>query len=73
VLFENRKYQSLQWPMWMNSWQQNPISYKNKIFIKSELQWRFTCKGLKTLQQYDKAILDAPELSLTSGNHIARC
>jgi hypothetical protein len=31
------------------------------------------CKGPKTLQQYDKAISDTPELSLASGNHIARC
>ena len=33
----------------MNSWQENPISYKNKRFIKSVLQWRLWCTGLNRL------------------------
>jgi len=49
VHFENRKCQSLQRPKWMNRWQENPISYKNKTFTKSVLQWRFSCTGLNRL------------------------
>jgi len=49
VLFENRKCWSLWRPIWMNCWQENPISEKIKGFIQSLLQWRFSCTGLKRL------------------------
>jgi len=49
VHFENRKCRSLCRPKWMNCWQQNSISYMNKRCIKSILQWRFRCMGLRRL------------------------
>ena len=49
VPFEIRKYQSLQMPMWLNSWLENPISYENKRFIKSVLQCKLGCTGMKRL------------------------
>jgi len=50
VPFENRKCRSLGRPKWMNSWQWNPISYENKSFIQSMLQWKFRCMGPTRLQ-----------------------
>jgi len=52
--FEIRKCQSLGRPKWMNYWQENPIMYNNKRFMKSVLQWRFSCTWLKRfLHQYE--------------------
>jgi len=50
-LFKHRNCRGLHRPMWMNNWQQNHISYEYKWFIKSVLQWRFRCMGLKPLLQ----------------------
>jgi len=49
VPFEIRECRSLRRPKWMNFWQENPIINENKRFIKSVLQWRFSCTGLKRL------------------------
>jgi len=54
VPFETRKCQSGRTPKWMNYWQENPIISENKRFIKSVLQWRFSCVGLKGLQHQNE-------------------
>jgi len=51
VHFGTRKYWNVGSPKWMKSWQQNPIGYDNIWFIKSMLQCRFSCSGLKMLLQ----------------------
>jgi len=53
-LFQIRKCQSLWWPMCLNCWQQNPISYQDKWFIKSMLQWKFWCTGLNRILHQKK-------------------
>jgi len=45
--FRDQKMLKSARPKSMNCWQQNPISYAYKRFIKSVLQWRFRCMGLK--------------------------
>jgi len=54
VPFEIRKCRSLARPKWRICWQENPISYENKRFIKSVLQWRLSCTGLKCSLQQNK-------------------
>jgi len=49
VYFEIRKCRSLRRPKWMNYWHENPISNEHKRWIKSVLQRRFSCMGLKRL------------------------
>jgi len=52
--FENRECQSQQRPKWMNSCQENPISYENERFIQAVLQWPFRCTGLNRLQEQNE-------------------
>jgi len=54
VSFEIRKCRSLQRLKCMDYWQENPILYENKRFIKAVLQWRFSCMGLKRLLHQNK-------------------
>jgi len=51
VIFKNRQSGSLWRPKWMNRWQGNPFSYRNKRFWWFVLQWRFLCMGLKRFPQ----------------------
>jgi len=51
---KRRIYRSLHRPKWINSWKENPISYENHRFIKSMLQLRFRCTGLKRLLHQNK-------------------
>jgi hypothetical protein len=39
----------------MNYWQEHPIIFMNIRFMKSVLQWRFTCMGLKRLQHQNES------------------
>jgi len=72
VPFEIRKCCSLRMPKWMNYYQENPIIYENKRFIKSVLQWRFSWMGLKGYYIKTKAISGAPEYPPTRGNYMVR-
>jgi len=54
---ENRKCGSLRRPMWMNCWQQNPISHTKKRFIGFVLQWRPLCMGRKRFPQHNVGTL----------------
>jgi len=73
MLFENRKCWHLWRPKWMNSWQENSISYKNKRLIKFVPQWRFSCTGLTTLVHHIMTMSSVPEKSSTGATQIVQC
>ena len=54
VPFEIKKCRSLWRPKWMNYWQENPIIYEHKRFMKFVLQWMFSCTGLKRFVYQNK-------------------
>jgi len=54
VPFGNRKCRSRRRQKWMDSWHENPISYKTDRFIKSVLQYNFRCERLKRLLQQNE-------------------
>jgi len=51
VCFDNRQCRSVRMPKWITCWQQNPITYANKRFVRFVQQWRPLCMGLNRFPQ----------------------
>jgi len=54
VLFGNRKCRCMRRPPWTDNQQEDPIRYETKRFKTSMLRWRFSCTGLKRVQQQNE-------------------